>query len=89
MILSRKRLEDAVSASSTGQLQKIPEELQDKSILEWIKAYPMENEQIEEIIKGLEDGLTKEQIQEYFFLPVEEMRRVRRILTAERNSDKK
>lgn len=89
MILSRKRLEDAVSASSRGQLQKIPEELQDKSVLEWIKAYPMENEQIEELIKGLEDGLTKEQIQEYFFLPVEEMRRIRRILTAERNSDKK
>ncbi len=83
-ILSRKRLEEAEKEEE--EKKEIPEELEKKSILEWIKAYPMSDEQIEEIIKGLEDGLNKEEIREYFFLPVEEMRKIRRLLTAEKRN---
>lgn len=83
-ILSRKRLEEAEKEEE--EKKEIPEELEKKSILEWIKAYPMSDEQIEESIKGLEDGLNKEEIREYFFLPVEEMRKIRRLLTAEKRN---
>lgn len=82
-IMSRRRIQEAVQETK----KKIPEELKEKSILEWIRAYSLTDEQIEEIIKGMEEGLNKEQIQEYFFLPAEEMSRVRRIMVAEKRNE--
>lgn len=82
-IMSRRRIQEAAQETK----KEIPEELKEKSILEWIRAYSLTDEQIEEIIKGMEEGLYKEQIQEYFFLTAEEMSRVRRIMVAEKRNE--
>ena len=49
-----------------------------KSILKLLKETEMSDEQFSEIIGGLEDGLTEEQILEYFYMEPEKMRQMRR-----------
>lgn len=49
-----------------------------KSILKLLKETEMSDEQFAEIIGGLEDGLTEEQILEYFYMEPKKMRQMRR-----------
>lgn len=48
------------------------------SLLELIKNTPMSDEQFAEIMGGLDDGLTEEQILQYFYMEPDKMRQMRR-----------
>lgn len=66
-------------------VEEITQEVQERpkketgTVLEWMKDYDLTIEQMEEVVSGLEEGLTEEQVKEYFFMEPERQRQMRRL----------
>ena len=57
------------------------------SIQDCLARYTLDEEEIEEIIRGLEQGLTEQQVKTFFGLSAKKMNQVRRLLLLERKKE--